>query len=751
MLSKEALDYHRYPRPGKVEINTIKPTATQRDLTLAYSPGVAVPCMEIHRDKELAYEYTIKGNLVGVISNGTAVLGLGNIGPHAAKPVMEGKGLLFKKFANIDVWDIELNENDPDKLVEIVASMNPTFGGVNLEDIKAPECFYIETELKKRMDIPVFHDDQHGTAIISGAALINACDVAGKRLADVQVVFAGAGASGVACARYYISLGVKREHITMIDSKGVLYKGRGDKPEPNKDFFAKDTKARTLADALKGADVFVGLSGPNIVSPEMLMTMGKNPIVFALANPDPEIPYPTAREARPDAILATGRSDYPNQVNNVLGFPFIFRGALDVRATEINEAMKLAATRALASLVKEDTPDEVLQAYGLRHLRYGPEYLIPTPFDPRVLLTVAPAVAQAAIDSGVARIKELDIDAYRDRLAAQQSVLHEASRRITRRAKKFNQMRIVFPEARNETILRACHQIVAENVAKPVLVGEEASIRARAKEAQISLEGVEILDNRTSPLKAKFAEALFRERQRKGMDMNMANTTMDRAVEFALMMVKTGNADGFVGGITRNYPDIIRPALQIVGTRKDVRRVSGFYMLLYRDKTLFLADTTVNEEPDAETLADIAMNTAKAARFFGVVPKVAMLSYSNFGSVRNPDVDRITEAVAIVRKREPGLVIDGEMQAHLALNTALRQKVYPFSNLDGSANVLVFPNLHAANTAYRLLSELSAGEIVGPILMGMAQPINVLSQEALVQDVVNMAAISVIESKEGMM
>ena len=751
MLSKEALDYHRYPRPGKVEINTIKPTATQRDLTLAYSPGVAVPCMEIHRDKELAYEYTIKGNLVGVISNGTAVLGLGNIGPHAAKPVMEGKGLLFKKFANIDVWDIELNENDPDKLVEIVASMNPTFGGVNLEDIKAPECFYIETELKKRMDIPVFHDDQHGTAIISGAALINACDVAGKRLADVQVVFAGAGASGVACARYYISLGVKREHITMIDSKGVLYKGRGDKPEPNKDFFAKDTKARTLADALKGADVFVGLSGPNIVSPEMLMTMGKNPVVFALANPDPEIPYPTAREARPDAILATGRSDYPNQVNNVLGFPFIFRGALDVRATEINEAMKLAATRALASLVKEDTPDEVLQAYGLRHLRYGPEYLIPTPFDPRVLLTVAPAVAQAAIDSGVARIKELDIDAYRDRLAAQQSVLHEASRRITRRAKKFNQMRIVFPEARNETILRACHQIVAENVAKPVLVGEEASIRARAKEAQISLEGVEILDNRTSPLKAKFAEALFRERQRKGMDMNMANTTMDRAVEFALMMVKTGNADGFVGGITRNYPDIIRPALQIVGTRKDVRRVSGFYMLLYRDKTLFLADTTVNEEPDAETLADIAMNTAKAARFFGVVPKVAMLSYSNFGSVRNPDVDRITEAVAIVRKREPGLVIDGEMQAHLALNTALRQKVYPFSNLDGSANVLVFPNLHAANTAYRLLSELSAGEIVGPILMGMAQPINVLSQEALVQDVVNMAAISVIESKEGMM
>jgi malate dehydrogenase (oxaloacetate-decarboxylating)(NADP+) len=501
---------------------------------------------------------------------------------------------------------------------------------------------------------------------------------------------------------------------------------------------------------MKGADVFVGLSSPNVVSPEMLMTMAKNPVVFALANPDPEIPFPTAREARPDAILATGRSDYPNQVNNVLGFPFIFRGALDVRATEINEAMKMAATRALAALVKEDTPDEVLQAYGVRHLRYGRDYLIPTPFDPRVLLNVAPAVAQAAIATGVARIQSLDSDAYRDRLAAQQSVFHEASRRITRRARRYHTARIVFPEGRNETVLRACHQIVSENIAKPLLVGDEAAIRGRAKEFQVNLDGVEIIDNRLSPLRSKFAEALYHERKRKGLELHMANLIMDRAVEFALMLVKTRHADGFVGGITRSYPEIIRPALQIIGTRDDVRRVSGFYMLLYRDKTLFLADTTVNEEPDAQTLADIATNTAKAARFFGITPKVAMLSYSNFGSVRNADLSRITDALALVKKREPGLAIDGEMQAHLALNAALRQRDYPFCTLEGSANVLVFPNLHAANNAYRLLSELSEGEIVGPILMGMSAPVNVLSQEALVQDIVNMTAISVLESREGL-
>ncbi|MEE8554670.1 MAG: NADP-dependent malic enzyme, partial [bacterium] len=746
MLSQEALDYHRHPSRGKVAIRITKPTATQHDLTLAYSPGVAVPCMEIHRDIELAYEYTIKGNLVAVISNGTAVLGLGNIGAQAAKPVMEGKAVLFKQFANIDVFDIEIDETDPKKIVDIVASLNPTFGGVNLEDFKAPECFYIETELKKRMDIPVFHDDQHGTAIISGAALLNACEISGKELGQVRVVIAGAGASGIACGKFYISLGVRRENILMLDSKGVIYKGRDENMEPNRAFFAADTQARTLTDALKDCDVFLGLSSPNIVTPEMIVGMAKDPIIFALANPDPEIPFPTAREARPDAILATGRSDYPNQVNNVLGFPSIFRGALDVHATEINEQMKLAATRALAQLVKEDTPDEVLIAYGVRSMHYGRDYLIPTPFDPRVLLTVAPAVAQAAIDSGVARLKELDHDAYRDRLAAMQGMIHETSRRITRRARKYHSARVVFPEARNETILRACHQIVSENIAQPVLIGEEAGIRERAKEYQVSLDGVEIVDNRVSPWRTEFAEALFKDRQRKGLELHMARLYMDRPVEFGLMMVKMGHADAFVAGITRSYPQIIRPALQIIGTRKDIGNVSGFYMLLYRDRTLFLADTTVNEEPDAVCLADIAINTAKAARFFGVVPKVAMLSYSNFGSVRNRDLDRITEAVAIVKERAPDLTIDGEMQAHLALNPALRQKHYPFCALEDSANVLVFPNLHAANTAYRLLSELSEGEIIGPILMGMDAPINVLSQEVLMQDVVNMTAISVLET-----
>ena len=749
MRNQEALEYHRFPTKGKIEIRTTKPTATRHDLTMAYSPGVAVPCMEIHRDRELAYEYTIKSNLVAVISNGTAVLGLGNIGAHAAKPVMEGKAVLFKKFANIDVFDLELDETDPVKIVEIVKALAPTFGGINLEDIKAPECFYIETELKQQLDLPVFHDDQHGTAIISGAALLNALELVNKNIADVKVVVSGAGASGISCARFYLTLGVTKKNILLVDSRGVIYQGRDENMEPNKAFFAADTKLRTLADALKDCDVFVGLSSPNIVSPAMVATMAKDPIIFALANPDPEIPYPTAKEARPDAILATGRSDYPNPVNNVLGFPFIFRGALDVHAREINEPMKLAATHALAKLVKEDTPDEVLKAYGVRSMHFGRDYLIPTPFDPRVLLYVAPAVAQAAIDSGVARITELDMDDYRDRLAASQSVVQETARRLVRRARKYSQTRVVFPEAHNETILRACHQIVLEGIAQPVLIGEESEIQACAQEYQVSLEGVEIVDNRKSPLRKEFARHLFQQRQRKGMELHVAELWMERPVEFGLMMVKTGNADTFVGGITRSYPNIIRPALQIVGLRDGMRRVSGFYMLLYRNQTLFLADTTVNEEPDAEVLAEIAISTAKSARFFGITPNVAMLSYSNFGSVRNAGLDRITRALQIVKAREPGLAIDGEMQAHLSLNEALRKKHYPFSEISGSANVLIFPNLHAANSAYRLLSERSEGEIIGPILMGMAKPVNVLSQEALVQDVVHITAISALEAHEG--
>ncbi len=751
MLNEEALEYHRRRPRGKIEVRPTKPTATQHDLTLAYTPGVAVPCEEIAKSRELAYEYTAKGNLVAVITNGTAVLGLGSIGADAAKPVMEGKGVLFKKFADIDVFDLEINETDPEKFIAIVQSLEPTFGGINLEDIKSPECFIVEPELRKRMSIPVFHDDQHGTAIITGAALLNALEFAEKPIEQVKVVFSGAGAAGIGCARLYLDLGVKREHITMVDIHGVVYKGRKEGMHPPLEALARETKARTLADALKGADVFVGVSAPNVVTADMLKTMAPQPIIFALANPVPEVPYPVAREARPDAIIATGRSDFPNQVNNVLCFPFIFRGALDVQAREINEAMKLAAVRALAQLAKEDTPDEVLIAYGLRSLHYSREYLIPTPFDPRVLRTVAPAVAQAAIDSGVARITRLDRDAYRDRLAATQSLIQETSQRIIRRARRVPLQRVVFPEARHETILRACAQIVQDRIAQPVLVGDEAQIRQRIEECQLHLDGVQIVDNHTSPLHKSFSDALFKARQRKGMEAQAAALLMDRAVEFGLMMVRMGEADCFVGGITRSYPQIIRPALQIVGIRDNSRSVAGFYMAIYRDRTLFLADTTVNEQPDPEILAEIALNTAKAARFFGVQPRVAMLSYSNFGSVRNADLDRIAAALAIAKRREPALEIEGEMQAHLAINAELRQRDYPFCELHGPANVLVFPNLHAANNAYRLLQELSECEIIGPILMGMAKPVNVLSQEALVKDVVNMTAISVLEAKEGVL
>ena len=749
MLNQEALDYHSRGRKGKIEIRSTKPTATQHDLTMAYTPGVAAPCLEIAANRDLAYEYTAKPNLVGVITNGSAVLGLGNIGPDAAKPVMEGKGVLFKKLADIDVFDLEIDQSDPDKFIAVVETLEPTFGGINLEDIKAPECFYIEEELRRRMNIPVFHDDQHGTAIITGAALLNALELIGKRIEDVRVVFCGAGAAGIGCARFYLQLGVQRENLTLVDVDGVVFKGRTANMNPILASLARETPLRTLAEAMKDADVFVGVSAPNVVTPEMVASMAPDPIIFALANPDPEITYPAAREARPDAIIATGRSDFPNQVNNVLCFPFIFRGALDVQAREINEAMKLAAVRALSELVKEDTPDEVLVAYGLKSLRFGREYLIPTPFDHRVLLAVAPAVAQAAIESGVARITELDLDAYRDRLAATQGISQETSRRIIRRAREVKTNRVVFPEARNETILRACHQIVLERIAQPVLVGFEKDIRERAGEVGISLDGVEIIDLPSSDWRTEFGEALFTARQRKGLLRNRALLMVERPVEFALMMLKTGRADSFVGGITRTYPEIIRPALEIIGIRPEMASVTGFYLIFYRDKTLFLADTTVNMNPPADVLADIAINTAHAARFFGQQPRVAFLSYSNFGSVRNPDVDRITRALKIVREREPDLMVDGEMQAHFAINAELRQQHYPFSELEGSANVLIFPNLHAANNAYRLLSELSEAEILGPILTGMDKPVCILSQESMVQDVVNMTALSVLEASEG--
>lgn len=751
MLRDEALEYHSRARKGKIEIRPTKPTATQHDLTLTYSPGVAFPCEEIAKNPELVYEYTAKGNLVGVITNGSAVLGLGNIGPEAAKPVMEGKGVLFKKLADIDVFDLEVNVKDPQQFIEIIKSLEPTFGGINLEDIKSPECFTIEPEAQRQMNIPVFHDDQHGTAIITGAALLNALELVNKKIDQVKVVFSGAGAAGLGCAKLYLELGVKLDNLFLVDIDGVVHTGREKNMFPHLEAFARDTPHRTLAEVIKDADVFVGVSAPNVLSPEMVKTMASDPIIFALANPIPEIGYDEAKAVRPDVIMATGRSDFPNQVNNVLCFPFIFRGALDVQAREINNAMKLAAVRALALLPKEDTPDEVLIAYGIKHLRFGREYLIPTLFDPRVLMYVAPAVAQAAIESGAARMTELDPDAYRDRLAASQGIVQETSRRIVRRAKAQPKKRVVFAEGRNETILRACHQIVLEDIAHPVLVGVEERIQEKAEESRVSLAGVEIINIYNSPHREKFVEEYYKDRQRKGVLPHMALLTMERPVEFGLMMVKKCLADCFVGGITRSYPDIVRPALQIVGIRDDVKSVSGLYMILYRDKTLFLADTTVNLNPSAEVLADIAINTARAARFFGQTPKVALLSYSNFGSVSNEDLNRLREAVKLVHQREPDLEIEGEMQAHFAINSELRMQHYPFSELAGSANVLVFPNLHASNTAYRLLSELSEGEIIGPILTGMAKPVNVLSQEALVQDVVNMTALAVLESEEGVL
>ncbi len=750
MLHEEALAYHSGKRKGKIEVCSTKPTATQQDLTLAYSPGVAVPCMEIAKDPQLAYEYTTKGNLVGVVSNGTAVLGLGNIGPLASKPVMEGKGVLFKRFADIDVFDIEIDVTHPEEVIKVVRALGPTFGGINLEDIKGPECFEIETELRKQMGIPVFHDDQHGTAIITGAALLNALELIDKRIDQVKVVVAGAGAAGIGCAKFYLSLGVKKENIFMCDSRGLLHTER-DNLTSYTHAFAQNTSLRTMADAMKDADVFLGLSAPNIVSPEMVQTMAKDPIIFALANPDPEIPYPTAKEARPDAIIATGRSDYPNQVNNVLCFPFIFRGALDTQARQINEEMKMAAARALARLVKEETPDEVLAAYGRSSLHFGREYLIPTPFDPRVLLHVAPAVAKAALESGVARVQGLDMHAYRDRLAARQGITQQTSRQLLRRAQKASKKRVIFPDGRNPTILRACHQIVIDNIAIPVLAGDERLIRARAEEWQIPLKGVEVLDILSSSLTTRFADDLFKLRARKGMERAQSILIVERPVEFALMMLKSGQVDAFVGGINRNFPQIVRPALQIIGLCEGAVTTSGFYMMLYRDKRLFFADATINEFPNPEQLADITIQTARAARFFGETPRAALLSYSNFGSVRNKDTARLTAALDVIRQREPGLMVDGEMQAHLAFDQGLRARDYPFSVLEGEANVLIFPNLHAANNGYRLLASLSEGEVIGPLISGMRQPVNLLPQEAKVQDVVNIAAISMLEASEGVL
>lgn len=746
ITKKEALDYHSSGRPGKIEVIATKPCVTQRDLSLAYTPGVAEPCLEIERDPNLANIYTARSNLVAVISNGTAVLGLGDIGALAGKPVMEGKGVLFKRFADIDVFDIELDTKDVDEIVNAVKIMEPTFGGINLEDIKAPECFEIEKRLIKAMNIPVFHDDQHGTAIISAAALMNAVELANKKMNEIRIVISGAGASAIACATHYLRFGVKLENIIMCDSKGVMYKGRKEGMNKYKEKFAVETKLRTLKEAMVGADVFLGLSRAGLVSQAMVKSMADNPIIFAMANPDPEITYPDAKAARDDVIMATGRSDYPNQVNNVLGFPFIFRGALDVQAKIINEEMKIAASKALAKLAKEDVPDEVMSVYGATHLEFGPDYIIPKPFDPRVLIWEASAVAQAAMDSGVAE-KIIDIDEYRDQLEARLGRGRELMRTIIHKAKK-DPKRIVFPEGTSERIIRASNQIVSEKIAIPILLGDPDTIKAQAKILHIKLDGVEIIKPSDSPKCDAYAKEIYKLRQRKGMTRTRAFKRIREENWFGPMMVKNGDADGMVSGVTQDYADILSPALKVLKTCEGVKHVAGMYIMVFKNKMKIFADVTVNIDPDAETLAEIALLTAREARRLGITPRMAMLSFSNFGSVRHPQYDKIIEAKEIIRQKDPDLLVEGGMHADVAVSTEILQKRYPFSVLQTEANVLIFPDLMSGNAAYKLLEQLGGATAIGPILLGMSKPVHVLQAFAsTVQDIVNITAIAVLDAQ----
>jgi malate dehydrogenase (oxaloacetate-decarboxylating)(NADP+) len=746
VTKQQALDYHFGERPGKIEVTSSKPCRTQRDLSLAYTPGVAIPCLAIEKNPHDAFKYTARGNLVAVISNGTAVLGLGDIGALAGKPVMEGKGVLFKRFADVDVFDLEVNSHDPDEIIKLCQLLEPTFGGINLEDIKAPECFYIEETLKKTMKIPVFHDDQHGTAIISGAALLNALEVAGKPIDKVKVVFNGAGASGIACAEHYVRLGVERENITLCDTKGVVYKGRTAGMNPYKERFAKETDLRTLSEAMQGADVFVGCSVKGAVNAEMIRSMAARPIVFAMANPDPEITYEEAKASRDDVIIATGRSDYPNQVNNVLGFPFIFRGALDVRATAINEEMKLAATKALAALAKEDVPDSVCRAYGVERLKFGAEYLIPKPFDPRVLLWEAVAVARAAIESGVAQ-EPLDLDVYREQLERRLGKAHEVARMMVHKAKALPKS-VVFPEGDNEKILRACHTLIEENIAVPILLGDPSTIRRNVAELGLNLDGVRIADPSSSPLRERYIQELFQVRQRRGMTLSEARRQIGNRNIFASMMLHMGDADALVSGVTQHFPDTIRPALQIVRVREGLHKVSGCYAMITRKGDIyFLADTSVNIEPTAEDLVEIALCTAQTARRFDIEPKVALLSFSSFGSTPHPQCEKVRRAVELLHRADPTLMVEGELMADDAVSTELELQ-YPFSQLKGGANVLIFPDLNSANIAYKLLSKIGGGETLGPILMGMSKPVHLLSRGAEVEEIVNVTAIAVVDAQE---
>ena len=746
MNRQDALDYHALPKPGKLAVVPTKPLTNQRDLALAYSPGVAEPCLEIRKNPNDAYRYTAKGNLVAVVTNGTAVLGLGNIGALAGKPVMEGKGNLFKQFADLDVFDLEVGSEQADDVIRFCQLLEPTVGGINLEDIKAPDCFYIEETLRKTMKVPVFHDDQHGTAIISGAALLNALDLVRKDIATVRVVFSGAGAAAIATAMHYERLGVKREHIVMCDREGVIYRGRSSGMDPYKGRFASDTAARTIAEALAGADVFVGLSAAGAVTGEMVARMAPDPIIFALANPVPEIMPDEVRRVRDDAIVATGRSDYPNQINNVLCFPFIFRGALDARATEVNEEMKMAATRALAALAREDVPETVSALYGLRRVTFGRDYIIPFAFDPRVLLWVAPAVAWAAVASGAAD-DFIDLEEYRESLEARLGRARGIMRGIINRAMR-DPRRLVLPEGETRKMIRAARIMVDDAIAHPILLGNEEKIRRRAAAEGISLEEIEIEDPATSHRREAYALQLWERRQRKGLSLAEAQRLLFNGNYFGCMMVTRGDADAVLTGMTTSYPEALRPALQVIGANPRQGLVAGMYMLVFERQLVFCGDTTVNIEPSAEQLAQITYAASRLVRAFGLEPKIAMLSFSNFGSVDHPEARRIAQAVALVRQRDPSLTVDGEMQADTAVDGVTLAETFPFSVLKEPANVLIFPNLSAGNIAYKLLHHLGGATAIGPILVGMAQPVHILEMGAEVQDIVNMAAVAVMDAQE---
>ncbi|MCZ8355759.1 MAG: NADP-dependent malic enzyme [Cyclobacteriaceae bacterium] len=743
---QDALNYHMQGQPGKIEVVPTKVLSSQLDLALAYSPGVAEPCKEIAANKDDVYKYTSKGNLVAVISNGTAVLGLGDIGPEASKPVMEGKAVLFKKYAGIDSFDIEIDEKDPDAFIKIVKSLEPTFGGINLEDIKAPECFKIEQELREKMNIPIMHDDQHGTAIISSAALLNALELVGKKIDEVVLVLNGAGAASVSCTKLYVALGLKKENVIMCDSKGVIRKDRPNL-EGAKLEFATSRNLNTLQEALKGADVFVGLSVGDILTQDDIRSMGKNPIVFALANPNPEIAYDLAMKSRPDVIMGTGRSDHPNQVNNVLGFPYIFRGALDVRATEINEAMKLAAVHALATLAKEPVPDIVNKAYNIEKLNFGKTYLIPKPLDPRLITTISPAVAKAAMESGVAKNPITDWGAYHLQLQKRIGIDQKFMNRIIDRAKE-NPKRVVFAEANHHKILKAAQILVDEGIAEPILLGDPEEINNLIKEHKLELNCTIVYPRAEKELTEQYAQKLYEKRQRKGLTYRDCLKLMQDRNYFAAMMVEVGAADALVSGLTKDYPKTILPSLQIIGTAPGVKRVAGMYIVMTKRGNYFFGDCTVNVDPDAEQLYEIIGLTARGAKFFDIEPRVAVLSYSNFGSSKGAIPEKARQAVRMVKEKHPNIIIDGDIQANVALNTELQQEMYPFSALaKEGANTFIFPNLASANIAYKLLMEIGGAETIGPILLGMNKPVHVLQLGSSIREIVNIAAIAVVDAQ----